>query len=110
LSGDAASQTSSSHHPYFQLDAPSQRALVAKAATLKPGDSYQTVVNLLGLPKSDQRLMRKESNRIIGRSLKYYAVIWESGLVNELHDEYVDVLLDETDHLKSVTVRVALNQ
>jgi hypothetical protein len=84
--------------------------MVAKAATLKPGDSLQTVVNLLGSPRSDKRLMRKESNLVIGRSLKYYAVIWQSGLANELHDEYVEVFLDETDHLKSVTFRVALDQ
>ena len=110
LSASAASESASSNHPSFQLDAQSKRTLVEKAATLKPGDSYQTVVNLLGTTKFDRRLMRKENNRVIGRSLKYYAVIWQSGSVNELHDEYVDVLLDDMDHVKSVTVRVTLDQ
>jgi len=88
------------------MDAQAKRALMDKAATLKHGDSYQTVVKLLGAPKSDTGLVRKEDNRVIGRSLKYYAVIWELGSVNELHDQYVDVFLDETDRVKSVTVRV----
>ena len=82
--------------------------MVEKAITLKVGDSFQTVTNTLGVPTKDQRLARKEDSRAIGRSLKYYAVIWERGLVNELHDELVDVTLDERDRVRSVRIRVAL--
>jgi hypothetical protein len=95
-------------HPSFQLDASAKRKLVEKAAALKVGDSFQTVTNALGAPTFDQTLARKESSRTIGRSLKYYAVIWERGLVNELHDELVDVTLDERDRVRSVRIRVSL--
>jgi hypothetical protein len=53
-------------------------------------------------------MMRKESSRVVGRSLSYYAVIWQSGLVNELHDELVEVYLDEHDLVRSVHIRVSL--
>ena len=95
-------------HPSFQLDAFTKRKLVEKATALKVGDSFQTVTNALGTPAFDQMLARKESSRIIRRSLKYYAVIWERGLVNELRDELVDITLDERDRVRSVRIRVIL--
>ena len=95
-------------HPSFQLDASAKRKLVERATALKVGDSFQTVTNTLGAPTFDQKLARKESSRVIGRSLKYYAVIWERGLVNELHDELVDVTLDEHDRVRSVRITVTL--
>ena len=103
-------QTGSPKRPSFQLETQAKRALVEKAASLKAGDSYQTVTNKLGIPTHDQRFARKESSRVIGRSLKYYAVVWESGLVNEIHDEFVDVSLDERDRVRSVRIRVILEQ
>jgi len=94
--------------PAFQLDAAAKRKLVEKAMALKVGDSFQTVTNALGKATHDQRGTTKESGRFISRSLKYYAVIWERGLVNELHDELVDVTLDEKDRVRSVRIRVTL--
>lgn len=104
----AEAQTPAPKHPFFQLDAQAKRALVKKASTLKPGDSYQSVTDRLGAPTHDQKMMRKESSRVVGRSLSYYAVIWQSGLVNELHDELVEVYLDEHDLVRSVHIRVSL--
>lgn len=95
-------------HPSFQLDASAKRKLVEKATALKVGDSFQTVTNALGAPTFGQKLTRKEGDRTIGRSLKYYAVIWERGLVNELRDELVDVTLDDKDRVRSVHIRVTL--
>jgi hypothetical protein len=110
LSAIAATESPPFSHPFFHLDASAKRALVEKALTLRPGDSYETVVGRLGKPKIDKVLMRKESTRVVGRTLKYYAVIWDSGLVNELHDELVDVFLDPTDHVVSVGIRVTLDK
>ena len=101
-------QSPAPKHPFFQLDSKAKRALVEKASTLKPGDSYQSVTDRLGAPTHDQRVARKESSRVVGRSLSYYAVIWESGLVNELHDELVEVYLDKRDLVRSVHIRVTL--
>ena len=106
----AEAQITPPKHPSFQLDAQAKRALVEKATAIKPGDSYQSVTNRLGAPTFDQRLATKQNNpmRVIGRSLKYYAVIWETGLVSESHDELVDVFLDEHDRVRSVSIRVPL--
>jgi hypothetical protein len=101
-------QTPAPKNPFFQLDARAKRALVEKASTLKPGDSYQSVTDRLGAPTHDQKIARKEGSRVVGRSLSYYAVIWQSGLVNELHDELVEVYLDERDLVRSVHIRVTL--
>jgi hypothetical protein len=95
-------------HPSFQLDASAKRKLVEKATALKVGDSFEVVTNALGLPSLDQKLARKESSRVVWRSLKYYAVIWERELVNEFHDELVDVTMDEKDRVRSVRIRVTL--
>jgi hypothetical protein len=96
-------------HLSFLLDSSAKRKLVEKAIALKPGDSFQTVTNSLGAPTFDQKLVKKESDEFVGRSLKYYAVIWKHGLVSELHDEYVDVFLDKKYHIRSVHIRVTLD-
>ena len=103
-----ASVARADQHPSFQLEASAKRKLVEKATALKVGDSFQVVTNALDVPTFDQKLARKESSRIIGRSLRYYAVIWERGLVNELHDELVDVTVDGKDRVHSVRIRVTL--
>jgi len=94
--------------PSFRLDASAKRKLVEKAMALKVGDSFQTVTNALGTPTFDQKLARKESSQVVGRSLDYYVVIWERGLVNELHDELVAVTLDEKDRVRSIHIKVTL--
>jgi len=110
FSVSAEAQTASPNHPAFQLDAHAKRALVENALTLKPSDSYESVTNKLGMPTYDQHLATKQNNprRVIGRSLKYYAVIWKTGLVSEGADQYVDVFLDENDRVRSVSIRVTL--
>ena len=110
VGASAEGQTTSPKHPSFQLDAQAKRLLVEKATAIKLGDSYQSVTNHLGAPTFDQRLATKQNNpmRVIGHSLKYYAVIWETGLVSEGYDEFVDVFLDERDRVRSVQIRVTL--
>ena len=108
FSVNAGSEPPSPKHPAFQLDPKAKRFLVEKAVALRPGDSFQSVTNKLGAPTYDQALARKEDSHVVGRSLKYYAVRWEAGLVNELHDELVDVFLDERGRVRSVSIRVTL--
>ena len=95
-------------HPSFQLDATAKRKLVEKASALKVGDSFQTVTNALGTPTFDGTFASKESGRRVGRSLKYYAVIWQRGLVNQFNDELVDITLDERGRVRSIYIRVTL--
>ena len=94
---------------WFKLDPPAKRVLFEKAVTLKRGDSYESVTNQLGTPTYDRRVAPKESNRIIGRSLTYYAVKLDKNLVNELQDELVDVFLDEKNKVQSVYIRGSLD-
>ena len=94
--------------PWFQLDSQAKRALVEKAVTVKPGDSYQSVTNKLGTPTYDQQLTRKRSSRVVGRSVKYYAVKREEGLMNGRQDELVEVFFDVRDRVQSVQIRVTL--
>lgn len=96
--------------PSVNLDGKAKQALVETALRLKKGDSYEAVVSKLGKPTFDRLLQRKEEQKPFGRSLKYYAVIWESGLVNEPHDEYVVVSLDALDKVQSITIRVTLDK
>jgi hypothetical protein len=105
----ATSLAQAEQHPSFKLSAAAKRKLVEKAVALKVGDSLQTVTNALGVASFDQPLMRKDSNEIVGRDLKYFAVTWQSGLVNELQDELVDVTLDKAGRVRSVYIRVTLN-
>jgi hypothetical protein len=103
-----ATVTHADQPPSFQLDASAKRKLVEKAMALKVGDSFQTATNVLGKATYDQTLSTKQSGRFIARCLSYYAVIWERGLVNELHDELVEVTLDQKDRVRAVRVRVTL--
>jgi len=92
------------------MDAQSKRASVEKACLIQMGNTYQTVTNKLGIPTHDQWLARKEDGRVIGRSLKYYAVKWQTGLVNERHDELVHIFFNEYDEVKSVRIKVNLEK
>ncbi len=110
VTANAAPLPNAPIHPSFQLDAQAKRTLVEKARSIKQGDSYRRVIGKLGTPTYDEKVARKENDRVIGRSLSYYAVIWEEGLVNEQKDELVWVFLDENDRVQSVDIRVRLER
>ena len=97
-------------HPSWTLSAAEKRKLVSRAAKLKVGDSYETVIAVLGKPTEDRRLMPKGSSVSHGRLLRYQAVIWESGLVNEYHDEYLSVVLDTKNAIREISVRIILTE
>ena len=100
--------TVSASPPAFQLDAQAKRKLVERALALHIGDTVSRVITSLGKPSYDQMLTPKRSAAPVGRSLKYYAVIWESGLVNELHDQLVDLTFDASGRLQRIDIRVSL--
>lgn len=105
----AASVARAEQQPSFQLNATARRKLVENAVTLKVGDSFQTVTNALGTPTFDQPVFDKDNPDIVGRDLKFYAVIWQHEPANETRDELVDVKLDKTGHVRSVYIKVTLN-
>ncbi len=104
----AASASAAPQPPWFQLDAHAKRVLVEKAVAIKPGDSRESVIAKLGKPTRDQSVAPKQGTRVTRRYLSYYAVIQERDLVNELMDEYVEVVLDERNRVRSVHIRVTL--
>ena len=95
--------------PYFSLNQTELQKLVDKANTVKVGSSYESVISIMGTPTHDSVLMAKQNNEVIGRVLMYYAVNWEKGLVNELHDQLVSIYFEKTDHVKSVNIKVTVN-
>lgn len=76
---------------------------------LKMGDSFQTVTNALGVPSFDQPLLGKDSREIVGRDLKYFAVIWQPGSADESQNELVDVTLDKAGRVRAVYIRLTLH-
>ena len=95
-------------HPFFALGESERHALVERALSIQHGDSRQSVIQRMGVPTSERLLARKEDPRVFGSSLRYDVERWEAGLVNEIFDQYVDILLDPPDHVKSVWIRVEL--
>lgn len=92
----------------YRRDPAAARVLVERAVSIKTGDSRTAVLDKLGSPDDDTVLMRKESPEIIGRAMRYDIVKWKRGLVNELHDQYVNVYLDKNGVVKYVVVRATL--
>lgn len=91
--------------PFFKISPSEKAVLIENAKMMKVGDSYKEVLRLMGNPTFDQPMARKEDSRITGRKLIYYAVIWEDGLVNEKHDEYVALYFNEADRLKEILIK-----
>ena len=92
----------------IKLDPAAKRALVEKAITIRKGDTYDQVVQHLGNPTFDRSASAMGgSQRFIMRSLKYY-VVFGPGSPNESTDEYISVILDKSDRVKSIDIRVEL--
>src|SRR5579862_7232079 len=102
----AGSVVRAEQHPSFQMSASAKRQLAEKAIALKPGDSLQTVTNALGTASFAQPLLGKVSREIVGRELRYFAVIWLSGPGEEQQNELVDVTLDKAGRVRSVYIRL----
>lgn len=107
LASSVGAQIQTDNHPSFKLDPVAKAALFEKAKALKVGDHYAQVIGQLGKPTSDDRLVSKQGNKLVCRALTYYAVRWEIRTVNELHDEYVEICLDENDRVKLVQFKPA---
>ena len=91
---------------YFSISQIEKQKMVEKAKEIKVGETYESVLSKLGKPTHDDLVMRKKNNEIIGRALKYCAVKWEKGLVNEIHDRILSIYLDKDDRVKSVYIKV----
>lgn len=92
--------------PYFQISEASRRTLITNAKKIKVGDSYRQVVETLGQPSFDQMLTLKENDQNIGRVLKYYAVVWEKNLVNEIKDQFVRVVFNNSGIVTEIEINV----
>lgn len=95
-------------HPYFQATTQSKISLLTQALKLRKGDPADAVLKAMGKPAVDQVLSKKESDKIVGRELRYYLVRWEDGLVNELHDETISVWLDPSNLVKTISIKAKL--
>ena len=107
---DPARTTQPTQHPYWTLTAAGKRKLLEGASRLKAGDNYDQVIASLGKPSDDRQLIPKGSNLSHGRSLSYQALRWEDGLVNELFDEWVLIVLDTHDVVREVKIRLTVSE
>jgi len=91
------------HRPFFTLNPTDREKLLEKAKTLQVGDSADRVLQVLGKPTLDQISASKTIPPApSSRSLTYCITIYEKDLVNELHDEYVNVDLGSQDRVREV--------
>jgi hypothetical protein len=97
-------------HPSWTLSPAAKRKLAFNASKLKIGDTYDAAIAALGKPTEDRQLIPKGSNISHGRSLRYQVVIWEAGLVNELYDEHIYVVLDTQNIIKKISIRITLTE
>ena len=94
--------------PYYQISEASKLTLLTNAKRIKIGDSYKQVIRILGQPMFDQILVSKENDQNIGRVLKYYAVIWDRNLSNEIKDQFIRVMLNNSDIVTSIDIKILL--
>ena len=92
--------------PYFSVNPDEKLQLLTKAKAVQIGDTYDSVISRLGKPTYDRMMIRKDNREIIGRSLKYYIVRWEEGLVNEIHDQLVIIYFDTSDNVQKVILKI----
>ena len=94
--------------PLFELDNSAKRKLVEKVLTLKSGDSFQTITNVLGTP-SFNSMTNAESYKAVGGFLRYDALVVSSytGL-SRVNDELIYLWLDSSNRLTRIEMFVTL--
>lgn len=102
----SATALSGEDKPYFSMSNIEKRKLLENVNNIKTGDTYESVISILGKPTYNQIAMRKENTEKIGRHLSYYAVKWEKDLVNEIHDQFVLISLDNTDRVENIYTKI----
>ena len=90
-----ANCSSSSSRPSWQLGKNQRDQLLKAVQRIRLGDSRSEVLKLLGPPTNDYRAStdRWPSKRF--HCLVWYISIWNKTPVNELHDELIQVYLDD---------------
>ena len=91
---------------FIKMDEKTLNKFLCKVELLQAEDSYSRVIGLLGEPTYDIELYQKDAgaNRTT-RFLRYYTTRMNEGLVNEIHDAYIDVELAEDESVVEVHYR-----
>ena len=91
------------HEPYFTMRAVDREKLLEQSNTIRIGDSAKRVLQVLGKPTFDTTWASKTiPPGPPTRELDYYITIYEHGLVNEFHDEYVAIYLGPDDRVDQI--------
>lgn len=90
---------------FFELKAAQRSELLRKLREIRPGDSYATVIKILGKPTYDQRLFGKDGN-FKARVVSYYVKKWRRNIVNEKRDQLIRLEFNRSDILVEVTSNV----
>lgn len=90
----------------FEMKPKEQKDLFDKLKTLRPGQSYESVLKLLGPPYIQTVISAKEHPKPLGISVIYYTRKRDD-LVNEKIDRYIDLTFGIDLHLTSIGTNVA---
>lgn len=88
------------HHPknndfFYMMSQEEYNAFKTGIKNLSKGDSYDKIIRRLGKPYSDEYVRGKRfDSPILSRYLFYYIKQYKENLVNERHDRYVIIVLD----------------
>lgn len=102
--GDAAPATGP--NPYYVASGERASNLVCRASQLRHGDTASHVLAMLGSPDLDTQYRGKKYDApILYRRFRYHIVKFDKTLVNEIKDEFVDVILGPDDRLREVVMK-----
>jgi len=91
------------HEPYFTMRVVDREKLLEQSNMIRIGDSAKRVLQVLGKPTFDATMASKTvPPGPPTRQLAYSITIYEHGLVNEFHDEYVAIYLGADDRVERI--------
>ena len=103
-------QANASQKPYSELSISEKRVLAQNSLKIKAGDSFPKVISIMGEPTLEKLISHKQTQKVTGKIIRYYAVIWEHDLVNEIYDEYIMITFNEKGIVTKVYAKISILQ
>lgn len=88
---------------YYEMKEEDLRSFSVKVERVQIGAPLNQVLDTLGKPDVEHNSIGKQPpDAKVKKIIRYYAKIWEQGLINEKHDRYVSFYFDSSDHLLEI--------
>jgi hypothetical protein len=92
-------------YPY-QMSSEKRARFLGLLKVLKPSESFDNVVRLLGPPDHECEIRGKPPGPLKGVSLTYYLKKCDRVLTNEIRDEHIDIVFDRSKRLVIVSTNI----